>query len=130
MPHILLDASLAGLAEIIIIGYMIVVVLIEAVIMLLFSLNPFGKCLLDSFLVNLASLGVGYLISSTGFSINLGGDTYISLLVGFLVSVLVEGFLLQLLNKKKPVKKVWQTNVVMNVVTYAGLLIIFVLANS
>jgi hypothetical protein len=120
-----LDASLAGLAEILIILFMIAVTLIEAVVMVLFKLNKFGKCLLDSFLVNVASLVVGFLIS-TFYNINLGGNSYLSLVIGFIASVLVEGLLLQLLNRKTPAQKIWQVDIVMNVVTYIGMLIIFI----
>lgn len=130
MPPILLDASLAGLAEIIMIAYLLVVILVEAVIMVLLKLNPFGKCLLDSLIVNVVSLGAGYLISVTGFSVTLGGDSYFSLLVGFIVSVLVEGVLLQLLNRKKAVKEVWKADFIMNLVTYLALLVIFFLATN
>ncbi|MFI5133350.1 MAG: hypothetical protein ACHQEB_03385 [Chitinophagales bacterium] len=129
MAITLLDASLAGLAELILIGYMLVVTLVEAVVMLVFKFNPFGKCLLDAFLVNLASLGVGYLISSS-YNITLGGDSYTSLLVAFIVTLIIEGLLLQLLNRKKSPKKVWQVNILMNAITYAGILVIFILSNA
>jgi hypothetical protein len=125
MRFFILDASLAGLAEAILIGYMIVVTLVEAIVMIFFKFNSFGKCLLDSFLVNLASLGAGYVVSSLGFNINLGGESYLSLLAGFLISVIIEGLLLQLLNKKHPASKVWQVAAVMNLVTYFAFLLIF-----
>ena len=128
MPPILLDASLAGLVEIIVIIYLLVVILVEAAVMALLKLNPFGKCLLDSLIVNVVSLGAGYLISATGFSITMGGDSFLSLVVGFIVSVLVEGALLRVLNRKKPVKEVWKADVIMNSVTYFVMLIIVLIA--
>ena len=129
MIFTLADAALAGLAEMIIILLMVIVTLVESVVMVILKFNHFRKCLLDSFLVNLASLGTGYLVSGF-YNISLGGDTYLSLLISFLITLIVEGILLLLLNKAKAVLKVWNTCLVMNAVTYAGFLVLFIIQHT
>ena len=128
MLTILLDGGIStkGLQALFftVIALLILIILIEAVVMLFFNFNKFGKCLLDSFLVNLASLIAGFILSSLNLSIsvldNPGNITVI--LIALLVTIVVEGWVLQLLNMKKPAKKVWLVCAVMNIISYAALI--------
>jgi hypothetical protein len=133
MNSFLLDAGLsganlgAGIAVLVIL--FLIIVFIEAVVMLLFKLNKFKKCLTDSLLVNLASLVAGFILTALEINISFGGSesSFTGFLIAFLVTVVVEGFLLMALNRKTPPGKVWLVTVVMNAVTY-GLLIIYLRA--
>jgi predicted MFS family arabinose efflux permease len=79
-------------------------------------------------MVNLASLGVGYialpLIRQVGNQFTTSGLLLHWIFV-FAITVVVEGFLLILLTKKKPREKVWLATVVMNLVSYAILILLF-----
>src|SRR5262245_54390446 len=101
MNHLLLDMGLGGLVGFILIAGFVFVWIVEFVVMLLLKFNPAGKCLLDSFIVNLASLGAGYLLSSVSVDITMGGDNFADLLLSFSVTVIIESLLLQVLNRKK-----------------------------
>ncbi|MBS1631334.1 MAG: hypothetical protein JST10_02045, partial [Bacteroidetes bacterium] len=83
---------------------------------------------LYSLVVNLASLGAGYitlpLIRQVGNEYTNSGQV-IRWIIVFTLTVLVEGFLLILLTKKKPKEKVWLATVVMNILSYAILLFLF-----
>ncbi len=123
----LLDASLAGLAELILVIALIIIMVIEWIVMLIMKLSSPVKALLHSFFVNLASLAVGYILPKFSIEIGLVSENFSGLFIGFIISVIVEGLILQVLNKKVAPKKVWLTCVVMNIVSYAGLLIIYVI---
>ncbi|MFI5185280.1 MAG: hypothetical protein ACHQF0_00990 [Chitinophagales bacterium] len=106
--------------------FMLFTIFAEAVVMLLFKLNRFGKCILDSSIVNIASLIVGFIIFQAGLVRAQGRDANLSLpswLILFALTTVVEGFLLMLLNRKLPRARIWLTSIVMNLVSY---LILFI----
>jgi hypothetical protein len=122
MKLFLLDTGAALLFPINIIVFMVVAIMLEAVVMLLFKLNKFSKCIIDSFIVNLASLIVGFILLSVLNKMNTGANlqnsTVLLWLIMFAVTILVEGVGLMLLNKKKPRERIWVTTITMNLVSY------------
>ncbi|HYM95060.1 MAG TPA: hypothetical protein VET23_13025 [Chitinophagaceae bacterium] len=108
--------------------FMALTIVVEGVILLLFKIDKPGKVFLYSLIVNLASLGVGYIILPLVRQIGNGFSTsglVLRWIFMFAITVLVEGFLLILLTKKKPREKVWLAAVVMNLVSYALLYLLF-----
>ncbi|HSU27032.1 MAG TPA: hypothetical protein VLJ68_01545 [Chitinophagaceae bacterium] len=124
MNYTILDASLAGLFELILVVTLLVITVVEWIVMLLMKFSTPGKSLLYSFLANLASLAAGYIFSRFSIDIGLAGENYSGLLIGYVVSVVIEALLIQAISKGIAPKKVWLTSVVMNTVTYIGLFII------
>lgn len=103
---------------------LLAVILIEAVVMLLFRMNNFGKSFLHSSVVNIASTLVGYLlISRVGFfNENISGWSQWAIYYG--LTVLIEGLLLMLLNPKAAKGKLWLVTIVMNLASYVFLYLI------
>ncbi|MBS1921138.1 MAG: hypothetical protein JST17_12875 [Bacteroidetes bacterium] len=128
MKLFLLDGGGAFLYVGILIIFMVVTILIEGVVLILFKIEKAGKAFLYSLIVNLASLGMGYitlpLIRQIGSDYTNSGQV-IRWIIVFAITVLVEGFLLILLTKKKPHEKVWLATVVMNLLSYAILILLF-----
>ncbi|HWC54808.1 MAG TPA: hypothetical protein VG676_14570 [Chitinophagaceae bacterium] len=128
MGSFLLDAGGAFLVVSILILFMAVTIVLEGVVLILFKIEKAGKAFLYSLMVNLASLGVGYialpLIRQVGNQFTTSGLLLHWIFV-FAITVVVEGFLLILLTKKKPREKVWLATVVMNLVSYAILILLF-----
>jgi len=92
-------------------------VLAEALVMWLLKYNPFKRSSLDSLLVNAASLGVGYLLLSAAPGL-FGSYAITGLLKLLAITIVVEGGLLYLLNRKHPFVQTVKATVLMNVVTY------------
>lgn len=128
MKVFLLDAGGAFLVFSLLIVFLIIAIVLEAVILILFKIDKPGKSFLYSLIVNLASLGVGYitlpLVRQIGIGYTSSGQVLRWVFV-FAITVLIEGILLILLTKKKPREKVWLATVVMNLVSYAILLLLF-----
>jgi hypothetical protein len=128
MPTTLLDAGLSGSGDAWGTLFLIfaAVVLIEAVVMLLFRLKTFGKCLLDSFIVNLASVVVGIILSFLEINVSIinNPSNVTVILLALLATVIVEGLILMLLNNKTAAGKVWLVTVVMNIVSYTALILL------
>lgn len=103
---------------------LLAVILIEAVVMLLFRMNNFGKSFLHSSVVNIASTLVGYLlISRVGFfNENISGSSQWAIYYG--LTVLIEGLLLMLLNPKAAKGRLWLVTIVMNLASYVFLYLI------
>src|SRR2546423_4295260 len=83
---------------------MIIIIFLEAIVMLLFKLNKFGKCILDSFIVNIASLIIGYLLLSVlgraaSGTTDYRNATLFKWTVFLAVTVVIEGYGLIFLNK-------------------------------
>jgi hypothetical protein len=121
-----LDAGGAFLFEYVVLAFLAVATLAEAVVMILMKFNNAAKCFLDAFIVNLASLLAGYALlrfmqKSDGRE-EYTGQT-LELVVMFLVTIIIEGLLLMLLNKKKKPGETWLVTFTMNVVSYALLLV-------
>lgn len=128
MRFFLLDAGGAFLGVFILIIFITIAILLEGVVLILFKIEKPGKCFLYSMIVNLASLGAGYiilpLIQQIGNEYTTSGRV-IHWAIAFAITVLVEGFLLILLTKKKPKEKVWLATIVMNLLSYAVLFLFF-----
>ena len=124
MNLFILDAGGAGLVLFMLLGFMFLAILIEAIMMMLLKYNKPGKTLLDSLVINLVSLGVGYLIIYSLGSLDFTDNEYLNLFVLYLLTVLIEGICLYLLNRTKPLNKTLLTVFVINIITYLGLLIL------
>lgn len=127
MRFFLLDGGGAFLVVSVLIVFMIVTIVLEGVVLLLFKIEKAGKCFLYSLIVNLASLGAGYIILPLIRQIGneyTKSDLVIHWVIVFAVTVLVEGFLLILLTKKNK-EKIWLATVIMNILSYAVLFLVF-----
>ncbi len=128
MEPFLLDAGGVFLVFPILILFLAIIVLIEGGILMLFKVESSGKAFLYSLVVNLASLGAGYLtlplVRGIGADFTTSGSMLRWVMI-FAITVLVEGFLLILLTKKKPKERVWLATLVMNLASYAILIIFF-----
>jgi hypothetical protein len=83
----------------------------------------FKKALLDSFLANLATFTLGFVLIE--FVSDFFNSTELfNLFVLYIISVLMEWGVLYLLNRAKPAKQSFVVAVVMNVPTYAFLVLI------
>lgn len=116
-----LDAGGAGLVFIafgIFVLFIGLAIIIETLIMILMKYNTrFKKAFLDSLLVNMASLAVGFVLWQF-FRDFLRYYSLLSLVILYAVTVMVESGLLYLLNRKQPVGKTLGVCLVMNLVTY------------
>ena len=120
MPVYFLDAGGALLPIMFIGAFMIVVVAVETAIMMAFRLGFFGRLFLHSLLINTVTLIIGY--GMTTFFDDLESPelpVWKRLGLFFLVTILLEGVLLGLLNKKISRRRLWLAVLVMNIVSYA-----------
>lgn len=92
-------------------------ILIEAVVMLLMKYNIFGKSLLHSFIVNTASLVLGFLLFEVVPELFVASKIH-NLLAMLLITIIAELPLLYLLNRQQPFKQTAWVCIVMNIVTY------------
>ena len=106
--------------------FLLVAVLVEALIMKLMKYNLFGKAFLHSLLVNIISAVAGYLLMDTAFD----SETLVGLAGLFLITLIIEGIGLYLLNNKYPVGKTFKVTLVMNLVTYSFLVFIYIWQNT
>ena len=120
MKFYLLDGVGAGFVFGAMIVFMLITIVLEAVTMLLMKYNRAGKAFLDSFLVNLVSLGAGFIILFFGrsFWVPRTESSLANVLILFAITVLVEFGILYLLNMKTAIKKTLIAAVVINVVSY------------
>lgn len=115
----LLDAAAPGLIFGVMIIFMIVTIAIEAVVMILLKYNKAGKAFLDSFVINLVSMGVGFILLLSGSqSLALIDNFYLNLFLLFLITVVAELIVLYLLNRKIPVSKTVRAAFIINLVSY------------
>lgn len=121
----LLDAGGVGLVIGFLVIFMIVAILLEGVTLLLLKYNSAGKSFLDAFVINIASLAVGYLITTVASNgLDFTSNAYLDFFLIFLITVIVEFGVLYLLNMKKPVKRTLVAAIAVNLVSYI-LLILF-----
>ncbi|MCC7400391.1 MAG: hypothetical protein IT214_02805 [Chitinophagaceae bacterium] len=106
---------------------LLAVILIEAVVMLLFRLNRFGKVLFHSFLVNLASTVLGFLLFTKMISLNDSVSYLSQWLIFYLATVVIEGLVMMLLYSGRSKGKIWSVTVVMNLASYIFLYILSLL---
>lgn len=125
MKFYLLDAGGAGLVVFVLLLFMFAAIVTEAVIMLLMKYNKAGKAFLDSLVINLVSLGVGYVVLYFNSSLDLNSNELLNLFLLFLLTVLIEGITLYLLNRNKPLNKTILVAIVINLITYLGLYFIY-----
>ncbi len=131
----LLDAGFdVGFGDVLLVLLVIplAIILLEAFIMQKLKFNSsFGKCFLDSFLANLATVVIGYLIGAfITPNIKIGNGHVGGIFAAFALSVIVEGLILFALNSKKPSRQVWKTSLIMNLASYVVLIIITVVATG
>ena len=128
MKFYLLDAGGAGLILGILVIFMLAAIFLEGLALLLLKYNNAGRSFLDALVINLASLGVGYLIVSfTPTGLDFTNNLYLDFFLIFLVTVVVEFIILYLLNQKKPVKKTFIAATVINLVSYLLLILLRVI---
>lgn len=120
MKFYLLDGVAAGFIYGAMIVFMVITIVLEAVTMLLMKYNKAGKAFLDSFLVNLVSLGAGFIILfvDAGFWVPRTESSLANVLILFAITVIVEFGILYLLNRRIAVQKTLIAAVVINVVSY------------
>jgi hypothetical protein len=124
MKFYFLDAGIGSVTTLIWLAVLLVlaVSIVEWFVLLLFKLGNPGKLFLHSLLVNVASALLGYVLAAPLDSIGQNDSSgLVSWLAFFVLTVIVEGFLLQVLNKQQPAKRVWLAAITMNVVTYVAL---------
>lgn len=117
----LLDAGGAGLIVVgiaILVFGLLLILLLETVLLTIIKFNSFTKSLKDVFIVNLVSLMAGFLLLFGGPMNNYSSDDIYTLLVLFGVTIIIETYLLYLLNKTKPIRKTVLASVLMNVASY------------
>jgi hypothetical protein len=127
MVSFFLDAGGAGLiwiAYTLFFFFIVLAILLEAGIMLLMKYTSgIKKALTDSLLVNLASLAIGFVLLEA-FDNFFGYYTIFSVVVLYAITVLIEFFLLRLLNRQHSNRQTWLVVMVMNLVTYTLLYMI------
>jgi hypothetical protein len=131
MDLYLLDAGGAFLIGYVLVIFLVITVILEWIILWLFKLNSPARLLLFSFVVNIVTLGLGYLLLPVIQQI---GDDYSNFnqvmqwVIMLAITILAEGFLLQVLNKKSLQKtgKIWLAAIVMNLASYLVLYFFFV----
>ncbi len=123
----LLDAGGAGLFFGMTIVFMIIAIVVEAVIMLVMKYNSPGKCFFDSFIANLGSLVVGYILLFTGIDMALSSDsTVLNLVLLFGLTVVLEFGILFLLNRKQKTGRTFLVSVIMNIASYIILYLLII----
>ena len=126
MALYLLDAGGAGLYFILVglfIFFIVLAILMEAGIMMLMKYNSsLKKTFIDSLIINIASLAVGFALLQ--FFEQLGYYTLVTLAILYGITVIVETVILKLLNKQHTLWKTVQVSIVMNLITYIILYLI------
>jgi len=98
---------------------MIVTIALEAVTMIILKYNKAGKAFLDSFLINLVSMGAGFLLLFSDSDLfEITDNAIVGLAILFLITVVIEFLILYLLNRKLSVQKTLIASVVINLVSY------------
>jgi len=124
MKLFLLDAGGAGLVLVALVIFMLIAFVAEALAMMLMKYNNAGKSFLDSLVINLVSLGAGYIVILLNSSLDFTDNETVDFILIFLLTVVVEGITLYLLNQRKPISKTLLVTVVINLITYLVLYII------
>ena len=118
MKLYLLDAGGAGLVLVALVIFMLIAFVVEALAMMLLKYNKAGKAFLDSLVINLVSLGAGYIVIQLNSSLDFTDNETLSFILVFLLTVVVEGITLYFLNRSKPVIKTLVVTVIINIITY------------
>ena len=99
----------------------VVIILIEAIVMMVFKMNRFGKSLGDSVIVNIASILIIFLVIGILADIEVGTFDAPLFVTGaglYLLTFLGESLVLKLLNKKLPWRRIVSISAMMNLLTY------------
>jgi hypothetical protein len=119
MNFYLLDAAAGGLVIGGTVLFMMVTIALEAIAMMIMKYNKAGKAFLDSFIINLVSMGAGFLILLTGTGLfEIVDGVFFNILILFSITVAVEFILLYLLNMKTAIQKTLVTAIIINVASY------------
>jgi hypothetical protein len=101
-------------------GAFLVTVLVEAVILNLFKLNPFGRCFRDSFMANIGSALLCLLLLLILNKVEIEGMTHMMIFAFFFfVASFFETWLIRLLNSQLKWSKILPASLVMNLISYA-----------
>jgi hypothetical protein len=96
-------------------------VLIEAVVLYLFKLNPFGRCFRDSLLANIGSALLCLLLLLILNKVEIEGETHLMIFsFFFFVASFFESWLIRLLNNQLKWSKILLASLVMNLITYTA----------
>ena len=98
---------------------------IESLALWLLKWGSFGRSLLASFLMNLVSTLAGFILLAFSFLI---GNFYILFVVGYLLSILIEGGVLMLM-KKDAARQNWIASLVANTASYGFLAVALLVLN-
>lgn len=111
------DADVSRSADLALVAVIAGTILAEAIVMLLMKYNAFGKALLQSLILNLASVAVGYVLLEMVPSL-FGNKDIPLLMLLMLITIAVELPLLYLLNRNKPLKETILAASLINLVSY------------
>lgn len=111
------DAGVSSNIDWMLILALAVTILVEGLVMLLLRYNSFKKSLLDSFVINIASILVGFLLLKFAHYFFNSYDIP-GLLKLLAITIAVELPVLYLLNRKYPFVKTVQATVLINIMTY------------
>ena len=121
MKYYLSDAGGAGLIFFVygvIVLFIVLAILLEAAVMIAMKYNiRFKKAALDSTIINVASLVVGFILLEY-FEDFITSYTPLNFLILYIITVVIESWLLYLLNKTKPFKQTLKVTLVMNLISY------------
>jgi hypothetical protein len=121
MSYTLLDAGGAALLVFVLgagILFLLLAILIEAIFIQRMGLvTHFGKAILQSFLANLVTVLIGFLLLS------IMGDIFfdyiwVSLAICYPITVVIEAWVLHLLNKEHTLRESFRVSIYMNIATY------------
>jgi len=120
MDLYVLDAGGAGLIFVaigVVLIFIAIAILVEALLMKSFKYNNFKKSVIDSTVANLVSLVAGILLlNSFGDAFDIKSNGGFAAMFG--VTVVIEFVVLYLLNKKHSLKSTATVCILMNILTY------------
>jgi hypothetical protein len=111
------DADVSRPVDLTFLAVITVTILVEALLMWLLRYNKIPRSLLHSFIINAASLAVGYLLLEIAPGL-FGRYRIPDLLLLLLITIAVELPLLYLLNKQKAISQTVKTASLVNLATY------------
>jgi hypothetical protein len=103
----------------------VLIVLVEALVLRFMGWGPFGRALLSSLLMNLASFVVGVFYAALALQVN----GWVWVIGAFILSILVEAGVLAL-TRKAPFKRAAGPVLVSNIVTYVPIAVLLAVGAS
>jgi hypothetical protein len=99
----------------------LLVVLVEAVVMLLFRLNPFSRCTRDSLMANIGSLLLGIFLFLVLNKVEFEGLSVLAELgIFYIIASLFEAWIVKLLTKGQRWPRILAASFVMNFLTFGA----------